>query len=393
VRYNRGMPSQVDTSSFEVGRNLAASPGAVVFRNALLEILQFTVTSKTPHAIPVLIVTPQINKYYFLDLAPGKSFVEYVASQGIQPFIVSWKNPTPAEGDWNADRYVEALVEAIAAVRSIAGVPRINLFGFCAGGITMSLLLAHLRHSRRDWVNAVSFAVTLLDFSKPAMIGMLHSKPLLTTARSRSRKRGVIAGRDLAALFTWFRPNDLVWNYWVNNYLLGNSPPSFDILAWNADTTNLPAALHCEFLDIFERNPLVRAGEFKVLGAPVDLSTFRYDTFVTAGITDHLTPWTGCYQTTQLVGGTVEFVLSNAGHIASLVNPPGNPKASYFTGPQPGPDPETWRAAATHHQGSWWEYWIRWASARSGPKRQGQRKLGNRKYPALADAPGTYVFG
>jgi polyhydroxyalkanoate synthase len=393
LRHNRGMPSQVDPTPFEVGRNLAATTGGVVFRNELLEIIQYEVPSESPHAIPVLIATPQINKYYFLDLAPGKSFVEYLAAQDFQPFIVSWKNPSAEQGDWDLDRYVEALVEAVAAVRSIAGVPRINLFGFCAGGITMSALMAHLRHTGRDWVNTISYAVTLLDFSRPAMIGMLHSRPLLETARSRSRKKGIIEGKDLGALFTWFRPNDLVWNYWVNNYLLGNAPPAFDILAWNADSTNLPGALHTDFLDIFETNPLVRPGEFEVLDTTVDLGEIKQDAFVTAAINDHLTPWTGCYQTTQLLGGDVEFVLSNAGHIASLVNPPGNPKASYFTGPKPGPDHEAWRAEATRHQGSWWERWVDWASTRSGDRRKTQRPLGNRKYPVLVDAPGTYVHG
>jgi poly[(R)-3-hydroxyalkanoate] polymerase subunit PhaC len=393
VRHNGGMPSQVDTTPFEVGRNLAATPGAVVFRNDLLEIIQYRPSTPQVHAMPVLMITPQINKYYFLDLAPGKSFVEYVTSNGIQPFIVSWRNPGPQQSDWSLDTYCEALVEAIAAVRSIAGVERINAFGFCAGGITMSALLAHLEHTRRDWINAISYAVTLLDFSQPAMIGMLQAKPLLATAKSRSRRKGIIAGKDLAILFSWFRPNDLVWNYWVNNYLLGKSPPSFDILAWNADNTNLPGALHGDFLDIFATNALATPGEFEVLGTSVDLGSFRHDAFVTGALTDHLTPWTGCYRTTQLLGGACEFVLSNAGHIASLVNPPGNPKATYFTGPKPGPDPEAWRTAATRHAGSWWEYWVKWAGARSGAQRKARRALGNRRYPPLADAPGTYIFG
>lgn len=257
----------------------------------------------------------------------------------------------------------------------------------------MSALIACLRGSKRDWIGSLSYAVTLLDFSRPAMIGMLRSKFLLDNARTRSRKKGVIEGQDLAMLFTLFRPNDLLWNYWVNNYLLGKNPPSFDILAWNADHTNLPASLHEDFLEIFEGNLLTKPGALEVLGAAVDLRKYRYDAFVMAAINDHLTPWSGCYRTTQLLGGKTEFVLSNAGHIASLVNPPGNPKSSYLTGPKPAADADAWLEQATRHQGSWWESWARWASTRSGKRREPRREPGSRKHPPLADAPGTNIFG
>jgi polyhydroxyalkanoate synthase len=392
LRHNGGMPSQVDATPFEVGRNLAATPGAVVFRNELLEILQYRPTTSQVYKIPVLIMTPQINKYYFLDLAPGRSFVEYLASEGFQPFIVSWKNPSPQEGQWDLGSYCEALREAVNAVREITGVERINTFGFCAGGITMTALIAYLASLGEDPINSVSYAVTLIDFSKPAMLGMLQYGPLLKSAKARSKKKGIISSDDLAGLFTWFRPNDLVWNYWVNNYLLGKPPPSFDILAWNVDGTNLPGGLHGDFLDIFAEN-LIPSGSLEVLGASVDPGAIEKDSFVTGAINDHLTPWIGCYQTTQLLGGKSEFVLSNAGHIASLVNPPGNPKASYFTGPTPGPDEEAWRAAATRHTGSWWEYWVEWAGSRSGVKSPAPGKLGSKRNPPLGDAPGTYVFG
>ncbi len=392
VRHNGGFPSQVDRSKFKVGKNLAATPGAVVFRNPMLEIIEYKPRTASVYEKPLLIVSPQINRYYFLDISPGRSFVEYAVSQGVHTFMVSWRNPAPEQGHWNMDDYCESLLEAIDAVCEISGSKDLNTFGFCAGGITMFLLLAHMAASGDDRVNAACSAVTLLDLSGPALVGALNSKPLLRSAARRSRSRGVLKGRDLAKVFTWLRPNDLIWNYWVNNYLLGKSPPSFDILAWNADGTNLPAALHEDFIQIFRDNPLPRAGEFSVLGTPVDLSRIGIDTFLTGAIADHLTPWKGCYQTTQLLGGESTFVLSSAGHIASLINPPPAERARYWTGGQPLADPEKWLESASQQQGSWWEYWQDWISKRSGRKRRAPRRPGSAKHRPLAPAPGTYVF-
>ena len=393
ILHNGGFPRQVDTSPFTLGENMAATPGSVVFRNEQLELLQYHPTTEEVYATPVILITPQINKYYFIDLSPGRSFVEYMVSEAYQPFMVSWRNPGPEHAHWSLDTYCSALLEAIDAIREITGSEQVNTLGFCAGGITMSAMLAYLAQTSDERVNAISYAVTLLDFTRPAMLGMLNSATLLDSAKSRSRRKGIIEGNDMARLFTMFRPNDLIWNYWVNNYLLGKNPPSFDILAWNDDSTNLPAELHCDFLDIFSNNLLATPGAWTTLGEPVDLGKITNDAFVTGAINDHLTPWNGCYQTTQLLGGKTEFVLSNAGHIASLVNPPGNPKSSYHTGPTPGPDNEAWRKKAKAHQGSWWEYWIKWASARSGEKIPAKPELGSTKHSPLANAPGTYVFG
>jgi polyhydroxyalkanoate synthase len=211
--------------------------------------------------------------------------------------------------------------------------------------------------------------------------------------RKKSFRSGVLDGPSLGSVFTWLRPNDLVWNYWVNNYLLGKEPPTFDILAWNTDATNLPAALHRQFLDLFEHNTLVEPGGMTVLGSPVDISQITLDTYVTGATTDHLTPWKGCYRTTQLLGGQSTFVLSNAGHIASLVNPPGNKKAHFFAGGDPGPDPDAWREKAQVRQGTWWEDWVGWTLERSGDERKATGKLGSRRYGALESAPGSYVRG
>ena len=283
------------------------------------------------------------------------------------------------------------MLEAVDAVCAISASKKLNVSGFCAGGIMTTLMLSYMAAVKDERVNAVAFGVMLLDFDTEAPIGALHSKKLIGVARKRSQKQGIHPASALAQVFTWMRPNDLVWNYWVNNYLTGNDPPSFDILAWSVDGTNLPGKLHTQFLDIFETNALPKKGSLKVLGKPLDLAKIKVPMLVTGGTTDHLTPWKGCYRTTQLLGGPSTFVLSNAGHIASLVNPPGNPKATYWLGPEPGPDPEQWLEKATKHTGTWWEVWVEWASKRSGKQRPAPKSLGSRKYKVLDKAPGTYV--
>jgi polyhydroxyalkanoate synthase subunit PhaC len=391
VRHNGGMPSQVDVRPFKIGENVAATPGTVVYRDEVCEVLQYAPTTERVMARPMVLIPPQINKYYFLDLAPRRSFIEYAVSRGIQPFMISWRNPTPENGDWGLDTYVTRCLQAVDVARAITGSDDANTMGFCAGGITQAAMLSHLAAKEDDRVNAAAFSVTLLDFSVPAMIGMWQSRRLLSEASESSRKKGVLDGSQLAKAFAWLRPNDLVFNYVVNNYLLGNDPPAFDILAWNADCTNLPGALHGQFLEIFEHNNLTRPGAMTVLDTPADLSAVNIDTFATGALTDHLTPWKGCYRTTQLLGGQREFVLSSSGHIQSLVNPPGNPKMYYYTGGEPGPDPDEWRQRAEKHTGSWWERWAEWTLERSGDERDAPEELGSDEYPVQEAAPGRYI--
>lgn len=389
---NKGMPRMVDETPFVKGENIAATPGAVVFRNEVLELLQYQPATAEQYATPMLLVPPQINRYYFTDLAPGRSLVEYAVNSGIQIFVVSWRNPTPEQGDWGLDTYLQAVYEAIDAMLAITQSETFNAIGFCAGGITLSTLAAHMAANKDSRLNSISMAVTLLDWNTPAMVGMLQSEHLISHVKNRSLNKGIIDGKSLGKLFALFRPNELLWNYWVNNYLMGRQPPSFDILAWNADSTNLPGQLHAEFLDIFYHNVLTRPGELKVLNQPIDLGKIKCDAFITGGSTDHLTPWRGCYRSTQLLGSkNCEFVLSSAGHIASLVNPPGNPKASYYRGQAGTKTPNRWKRDAEHLQGSWWEYWVTWVVERSGDLRSSPENLGNDEYPALADAPGTYI--
>lgn len=391
VLHNGGMPSTVDRTAFEVGRDLALSPGVVIDRDEYGEVLQYQPSTDTVRERPVLVIPPPIGRYYFLDLRPGRSMVEYTVGRGVQTFMLSWHNPTKDEGEWDLDTYARRVLSAIDAVRDVTGSPDVNLIGFCAGGILMTLVLNHLAAMGDDRVHTASYAVTLLDWGGHAPISAFSSPKLLAFARWNSARKGIIDARSMGLVFTFMRPNELVWNYWVNNYLLGKPPPVFDILAWNADGTNLPAALHGQFLDMFENNTMCHPGELSALGTPVDLSQIKVPTYVTGGTTDHLTPWTECYRTTQLLGGPSTFVLSNAGHIQSLVNPPSNPKASFLAGPEPGPDPQEWLAQAERQQGTWWTHWADWLIERAGQEIPAPKSLGSPNHPAREPAPGLYV--
>ncbi|HEX2073826.1 MAG TPA: alpha/beta fold hydrolase [Geodermatophilus sp.] len=390
--HNGGLPTQTDRSAFAVGRNLGMTPGAVVYRDDVIELIQYRPNTDMVRERPLIIVPPPIGRFYFLDLRPGRSFVEYAVNQGLTVFMISWRNPTRKQAEWNLDTYAERVRRAIAVAGDITGSPDVNTIGFCAGGQIMTTLLNHLAATGDDSVHSAGYAVTLLDFSNRAPLGAFSGKGVVALARRMSRTRGVIPAQDMGSTFSWMRPDDLIFNYLVNQWLMGEDPPAFDILAWNADGTNLPAALHDQFLQIFHDNALVRPGALTVLGTPVDLGSIKVPTFVTGALTDHITPWKGCYRTTQLLSGPTTFVLSYSGHIQSLVNPPGNPKASYWTGPEPGPDPEEWRAAAERHPGSWWESWAPWTVERSGDEVKAPTELGSTNYPPLEPAPGSYVM-
>lgn len=387
----RKIPRHVTPGRFEVGRNLAMTPGEVVFRNPVLELIQYTPVTAEVLAEPTLLITPQINKYYFMDLAPGRSFVEYAVARGIPLFIVSWRNPGKDQGHWDLDTYISACIEAVDAVCDITGNDGLNTLGICAGGITSTVLTNTLLARGDNRIKRAAYAVTLLDFDVPCPIGAFRSEAMLKLTRRTTEAKGILPGRDLGTVFSWMRPNDLIWRYWINNYLLGNEPPSFDILFWNDDPTNLPHALHQQFLQAFEHNVLCHPGELTVLGHPVDLSAIEMETFVTGAEADHLTPWTGCYQTTQLIKGKSTFVLSNAGHIAGLINPPTNAKASYYIGSAEAENPEDWKATARREQGTWWQAWADWLYDTAETTQPAPKKPGNRRYPPLEPAPGSYV--
>nr|WP_288498966.1 class II poly(R)-hydroxyalkanoic acid synthase [uncultured Pseudomonas sp.] len=388
---NGGMPSQVDMKAFEVGRNLATTEGAVVFRNEVLELIQYTPVTEQVYKRPLLVVPPQINKYYVFDLSPEKSLARFLLRSQVQTFIVSWRNPTKAQREWGLSTYIEALKEAVEVVCAITGSSDVNVLGACSGGATTASLLGHYAAIGEQKVHAQTLLVSVLDTQLDSQYALFADEQTLEAAKRRSYQAGVLEGSDMAKVFAWMRPNDLIWNYWVNNYLLGNEPPVFDILYWNNDTTRLPAALHGEFIEMFQANPLTRAGALEVCGTPIDLKQVSCDYYVVAGSNDHITPWTSCYKSARLFGGQCEFVLSSSGHIQSILNPPGNPKARYMTNPDMPADPKAWQEDATKHADSWWLHWQQWLTARSGETKKAPAKLGNKRYPAAEAAPGTYV--
>jgi polyhydroxyalkanoate synthase len=363
-----------------------------VFKNEVLELIQYQPTTPQVYQRPLLIVPPQVNKFYVMDLSPSKSIIRYLVGSGQQVFAISWRNPTPQQREWGFETYDQAILEAIEAVRAITECPDVNISGSCLGGMTLSTLLGHLAARGDQRIHAVTFLVTVLDTNVESTMGLFATKETIAAARESSRLSGVLEGQEMARVFAWLRPNDLIWNYWVNNYLIGKDPAAFDVLYWNNDTTRLPAKLHSELLDLYETNAFTHAGALEVLGTPMDLSKVTNDAYIVAGITDHITPWQGCYATTQLLGGKVTFILSNSGHIQALLNPPGNPKASYFVNERYPADPEQWLVRAQKRSGSWWEDWRDWLGQRSGEQKAAPRELGSAQYQPGTPAPGSYVF-
>jgi poly[(R)-3-hydroxyalkanoate] polymerase subunit PhaC len=392
--HNRGLPAQVDTRTFVMGKNLATTPGAVVYRTPVMELIQYRPMGAEVHKRPLLIAPPQINKFYVFDLVPEKSIIRYCLEGNLQAFAISWKNPTPAERRFGIDTYVGALEEAVDVMRDITSSADVNVWGSCSGGITMSACLAHLAARGERKVHSATVAVCLLDMAatQDTTAGLFVTPESIVAAKSVSQLAGVVEGQELARMFAWMRPNDLIWNYWVNNYLLGNAPPAFDVLYWNNDTTRLPAQLHADFLDLIDTNPFVNPGRLKVRGTPLDMAPVNLDSYVLAGLTDHITPWQSCYQTAKLYGARSTFVLANSGHIQSLLNPPSNAKACFWTGAASAEGAEAWLEQAAKHSGSWWPHWLDWIKARSGAMTPAPAALGNKQNPPLEAAPGYYVM-
>jgi polyhydroxyalkanoate synthase subunit PhaC len=387
------IPEMVDTTGFVLGENIAATPGAVVFRDEVLELIQYRPQTEQVYDVPVLVVPPTINKFYAIDLAPERSLGEFSVRRGRQVFVISWRNPDARHAEWGFDTYVRAILDALDVVEEITGNATTVLGGICSGGILASIVAAYLAAiGRQDRLAALCLAVTVIDNAGAGTVSALADSRLAALAKAKSARKGYLDGRELAEVFAWLRPGDLVWNYWVNNYLLGKRPPAFDILFWNSDTTRMAAALHADFVDLAIDNSLTRPGALTVLGVPIDLGAITVDAYVAAGIADHITPWESCYRTTQLLGGSTRFVLSTSGHIAALVNPPGNPRATYHTNDENPSDAKVWLKGAETHQGTWWTDVAAWLDERCGNLKPAPDRLGSVRLAPLGDAPGTYVF-
>jgi len=386
------VPSMVEPDAFEVGTDLAVTPGAVVLRTDVFELIQYTPQTPKVRSLPLLIVPPTINKYYVIDLAEQRSLVEHLVASGQQVYCISWRNPDARHADWGLDTYGQAIIEAMTTASKIARRDQVAMLGICSGGMLASMVLAHLAaEGELDRVAAFSLAVTVLDQEQAGLPSALLSHKAAAASTKASREKGYLDGRGLAEVFAWLRPNDLIWNYWVNNYLLGYPPKAFDILYWNADPVRMTAAMHRDFMDLAISNALTKPGGAKMLGTDIDLGMIHTDTYAVAGIADHLCKWESCYQTTQLFGGDTRFVLSTSGHIAAMVNPPGNPKASFQTAANNPADTREWLEGASRVKGSWWDDYVDWLAERTGPERNKPSRLGSAAYETVCDAPGTYV--
>ncbi len=387
------VPSMVDCEAYEVGKDLAVTPGAVVLRTPVFELIQYRPQTAEVRTLPLLVVPPTINKFYVLDLAPGRSMIEYLVQQGQQVFVMSWRNPDARHSKWGFDTYVRAMIEALDAVDDIAGVDRTHVVAACSGGILASMAAAHLAVTgRQDRLASLDLLVTLLDQTRAGMTSAMIDENMAAQAVAASRRKGYLDGRKLAEVFAWLRPGDLVWNYWVNNYIQGKKPPKFDILFWNADTTRMTAKLHRDFVDVAVHNRLASPGGVTVLDTEIDLKQVTVDSYVVAGSADHICPWQSCYRSSQLLGGKVRFVLSTNGHIAALVNPPSNPKSSFRVADDNTPAAEDWAETAGTEKGSWWPDFAAWLGERSGELRPAPEALGDEGLRVLEDAPGSYVL-
>ncbi|MCX5045249.1 alpha/beta fold hydrolase [Aldersonia sp. NBC_00410] len=387
------VPAMVEPDAFEVGETVAATKGAVVLRTRVFELIHYVPQTEKVREIPLLMVPPVINKYYITDIAPGRSMIEYYVQQGQQVFTISWRNPQARHRSWDLDTYGAAIIEAMDAVEAITNTDSTHLLASCSGGIIAAMVAAHLASiGEGERVAGLGLAVTVLDQSQAGFASAALSESAAENAIKQSAKKGYLDGRTLAEIFAWLRPTDLVWRYWVNNYVQGRSPAAFDVLFWNADTTRMAAGLHRDMVQLGLQNALTTPGAVSMLGTPIDLATIAADAYVIGGIADHISPWQACYRSARLLGSKDNrFVLSTSGHIAALVNPPGNPKASFRAGQVGEGTPEEWLDTAETSKDSWWPDYVAWLAERSGAEVDAPAALGNAQNPPVAPAPGVYV--
>ena len=388
----RGHIAMTDESAFEVGRNVATTPGTVVLQNELMQLIQYTPTTARVYKRPLVIVPPSINKYYILDLQPANSFVAHAVAEGHQVFLVSWRNMGAEQGTLTWDDYLEhGVLAAIDAALAITKADKANTLGFCIGGTLLASALAARAARGEHTAASMTLLTSMLDFSDTGDIGLLVTPEGVLAREAAVGRGGVVKGSEMAQVFAALRSNDLIWPYVVNGYLKGKPPPAFDLLYWNSDGTNLPGPMFCWYLrNTYLENKMREPGATTALGEPVDLATIDVPTFVYASKEDHIVPWKTAYASTQLVGGEPVFVLGASGHIAGVINPPAKNKRNYWTGDLDA-DPDRWFDAAEKVPGSWWPAWYAWLAPHGGTKVTTRKTPGNAEFTAVEPAPGSYV--
>ena len=392
VVQNKGRPRQVDTSAFTVGENLATTPAKVVFRNELMELLQYEPQTDTVHSTPLLCSPPWINKYYIMDLAPERSFIEWAIRHNRTVFAISYRNPTKEmSGTTLEDYLISGPRQALDVISEVTGSPKIDIVGLCLGGALTAITAAYLTQTGDDRVGNVTLLNTMLDYSDPGQLGVFTDEAAVDRVeKAMAKAGGTLEGESMAGTFDIMRANDLIFNYVVSNWLLGQDPPAFDILAWNADSTKMPAAMHAFYLRNFYVRNLLAQGQLEISGQTIDLSTIKSNVYVVSAKNDHIVPWKSAYKTTQLFSGTTRFILSNGGHIAGIVNPPG-PKSWFMSAADNPADADGWMSVAKKKSGSWWVDWAKWSAEHAGPMTS-PPPMGSAAHPVLGPGPGEYVF-
>lgn len=389
----KGRISMTDESAFEVGRNLATTPGAVIYENAVMQLIQYAPLTDKVAQRPLLIVPPCINKFYVMDLQPENSLVRFIVSQGFTVFLISWKNPKGGESQLGWDDYIElGVLKALSVVREVSKLKKPNVLGFCVGGTMLASALAVARGRGEDPVQSLTLMTTLLDFANAGELGCLVDEASLAAQEASIGRGGLFPGQELANVFSSLRANDLVWQYVVGNYLKGDKPKPFDLLYWNADSTNLPGPFLTWYLrNMYLDNKLRVPGALTVGGVKLDLRKIRAPAYLLATVEDHIVPWEGAYLGRGLLGGETTFVLGASGHIAGAINPASKNRRSYWTAASTAADPAEWRDAAEEHKGSWWLHWIEWLKAYGGRQIAARGRMGSDAYPPIEPAPGRYV--
>ncbi len=390
---DRGMISMTDESAFEVGRNLAVTPGAVIYQNDFMQLIQYRPATDTVHERPLIMVPPCINKYYILDLQPENSFVRYAVERGHTVFMVSWRNMPPEMGRATWDDYLEhGVMKALSVAAGACGAEKVNALGFCVGGTLLGAALAVLRARGDESVASLTLLAAMLDFSDTGELSVFVDDAYVAKREHDFAAGGVLPGRELAITFASLRANDLIWHYVVNNYLKGRTPEPFDLLYWNSDSTNLPGAMYSYYIrNTYLENNLRVPGKLAMCGVPVDLGKVDMPAYLLATREDHIVPWRTAYASTRLLGSKIEFVLSASGHIAGVINPASKNRRNFWLNPQPEEDPGKWLAAASPQPGSWWKHWADWLAPFGGPQVPARARLGGEQYREIEPAPGRYV--